>query len=108
MKFTLDVALPAEIDVRSGDDSDDPFTAAVIGLDGVEAVFGVNDFVTVTRATDAEWDPIVCAVEDAVCEYLAEAEDVEGADRVTAAQQLLREAASTPRPTPVQIRSDPR
>ncbi len=107
MKFTLDVALPAEIDVRAGDDSDDPFVSAVLGLEGVEAVFGVNDFVTVTRAADADWDPIVCGVEDAVCEHLADTGGTAGEDRVTAAQKLLREAASTPQPTPVEIRSDP-
>lgn len=107
MKFTLDVVLPAEIDARAGDDPDDPFVAALLGLDGVEAIFGVNDFVTVTRAADAEWEPIVCAVEDAVCEHLADTGAATGEDRVTAAQKLLREAASTPPRTPVEIRSDP-
>jgi len=33
-------------------------------------VFGVNDFVTVTREADAEWDPIVAAVQAAAASLL--------------------------------------
>jgi hypothetical protein len=34
----------------------------------VASVFGVNDFVTVTREPGADWDPIVAAVTEAVKE----------------------------------------
>ena len=39
-----------------------PFAEAVFAVEGVASIFGVNDFVTVTRQPGAEWDPIVAAV----------------------------------------------
>jgi hypothetical protein len=49
MKFALDIVLPERILANRGDDVDDAFTRAVLAVDGVASVFGVNDFVTVTR-----------------------------------------------------------
>ena len=66
MKFTLDVTLPARVLANRGDDVDDMFTRAVLAIDGVASVFGMNDFVTVTRVRGADWAPILDAVEDAV------------------------------------------
>jgi hypothetical protein len=37
---------------------------------GVASVFGVNDFVTVTRTPGADWDPIVTAVREAAAAHL--------------------------------------
>ena len=37
---------------------------------GVANLFGVNDFVTVTREPGADWDPIVAAVQAAAEELL--------------------------------------
>ena len=63
MKFTLDTTLPAMLNVKSDDAAVGmPFVEAVFAAGGVAAVFGVNDFVTVTRLPGAEWDPIVAAV----------------------------------------------
>jgi hypothetical protein len=70
MKFTLDVTLGEMINADATAGSDDPFTAAVLALPGVANVFGVNDFVTVTRTEGAEWDPIVAGVQAAAAEYL--------------------------------------
>lgn len=71
MKFTLDVKLPGMFDAKSPTDAaDSPFVSAVFAADGVAAVFGVNDFVTVTRTPGAEWDPIVEAVRAAAAEHL--------------------------------------
>jgi hypothetical protein len=105
MKFTLDVTLPARIDTVRGVGGDSPFVEAVLGLGGVAAVFGVNDFVTVTREPDADWDTIVCAVEEAAAEHLDDATgDVEVDDSVARARMLLRNAVSPPKPTAVEIR----
>ncbi len=60
MKFTLDVTLPERILANRGDDVADAFTGALLAIDGVASVFGVNDFVTITRERGAEWEPIVC------------------------------------------------
>jgi hypothetical protein len=47
-----------------------PFAAAVFRAAGVASVFGVNDFVTVTREPGADWEPIVAAVESAAAAHL--------------------------------------
>jgi len=104
LKFELDVGLGRELDARPGDDTDDELTAALIRIEGVASIFGVNDFVTVTRIPGADWDPIVCAVEETVAEHLGDAAEPEGDDRLRAAQELLREAASRPERTPVELR----
>ena len=70
MKFTLDVTLPERIDTTRGEGTDSAFAQAVLAFDGVASVFGINDFVTITREPDADWDVIVCAVEDAAAEHL--------------------------------------
>ncbi len=46
------------------------FATAVFRIPGVAAVFGVNDFVTVTRTPGADWDTIVEGVKAAAAEHL--------------------------------------
>ena len=71
MKFTLDSKLPAMFNVVAGADTgDNPFADAVLAAGGVASVFGVNDFVTVTRQPGAEWAPIVAAVQAAAEAHL--------------------------------------
>lgn len=108
MKFTLDVTLAERIDTTRGVGDDAPFTRAVLAVEGVASVFGVNDFVTVTREPDADWDTIVCAVEEAAAEHLETASgDGPVDDAVARAQQLLRNAVSPPKPAEVEIGSAP-
>ncbi len=71
MKFTLDVALPSTMNVTSAHAaSGDKFAEAIFSAGGVASLFGVNDFVTVTREPEADWGPIVAAVEAAAEAYL--------------------------------------
>jgi Scaffold protein Nfu/NifU N terminal len=70
LKFTLDRRLDAMINLASADDADSAFTRAVFAAPGVASVFGTADFVTVTRAPDAPWDPIVEAVVRAAAQHL--------------------------------------
>lgn len=71
MKFTLDTKLDTGFNVTSADDSaGNAFTEAVFEAGGVASVFGVNDFVTVTRRPGAEWEPIVAVVRAAAEEHL--------------------------------------
>jgi len=102
MKFTLDVALPERILADRGDDVDDEFTRALLAIDGVASVFGVNDFVTITRDTDAEWDPIIDATCRVVEEHLSGG-DAPDPDAVARARNLLRNAVAPPPPTPVDL-----
>ncbi len=58
MKFTLDTNVPDNLEASA-------FGQELLAIEGVASVFGVVDFVTVTRAGGAEWDPIVAAVQSA-------------------------------------------
>ena len=63
MKFTLDTTLPAMLNVTSADAAaGHRFAEAVFAAGGVAAIYGVNDFLTVTRQPGFEWAPIVAAV----------------------------------------------
>jgi hypothetical protein len=69
-KFVLDTSVPEMFNVMSPDEATTPFTAAVMALPGVASVFGVNDFVTVTKSPDASWDAITEAVVALAAEHL--------------------------------------
>jgi hypothetical protein len=103
MKFALDVTLPERVLANRGDDVEDAFTRAVLGVEGVASVFGVNDFVTVTRVPGTEWGPIVCAVEDAAAAYLPARTGGPSLEAVEQARALLREALTRPTATAVEI-----
>ena len=70
LKFSLDVVLPSMLNVGSAEEATDGLTRAIFAASGVVNVFGVNDFITVTRTPGADWDPIIAAVEAAVAEHL--------------------------------------
>jgi 2-methylisocitrate lyase-like PEP mutase family enzyme len=71
MKYTLDVTLPGSFNVTSAEAAgESPFAAAVFAAGGVASVFGVNDFVTVTRQPGAEWEAITEAVQAAAADHL--------------------------------------
>lgn len=55
MKFSLDVPVPTDLEGS-------PFGRALLSIPGVVGLFGVADFVTVTRSPDTDWDAIVPAV----------------------------------------------
>jgi hypothetical protein len=70
LKFTLSTRLADMINVSAADEAPSPFVAAVFAAPGVASVFGVNDFVTITRSPGAEWEPIIAAVRAAAEEHL--------------------------------------
>jgi len=71
MKFTLDITLPEMLSVTSPDAAAGaPFAEAVFAAGGIASIFGVNDFVTVTRQPGVEWGPIVAVVVDAAAAHL--------------------------------------
>ena len=71
MKFTLDVRLPTTINFANAEAAAaNPFATAVFAVEGVAALFGVNDFVTVTRKPGADWDVITDGVRKAAAEHL--------------------------------------
>ena len=71
VRFGLDVNLPETLNVaNAAAAAGNPFAEAVFAAPGVASIFGVNDFVTVTRQPGAEWDPIIAAVQDAAAAHL--------------------------------------
>ena len=71
MKFTLDTTLPGAINIKTPEAAkDNPFAAAIFSIEGVKSLFGINDFITVTRQPGVEWGPIVAGVEKAAAEHL--------------------------------------
>jgi hypothetical protein len=42
----------------------------VFAVEGVQSLFGVNDFVTVTRKPGADWEVITAGVQKAAAEHL--------------------------------------
>ena len=71
MRFQLDTTLPATINFKSGADArEHAFARTVFETPGVASVFGVNDFITITREPDADWDAIIEAVQAAAAEHL--------------------------------------
>lgn len=70
-KYSLDTTLPEMVNITSADAAaGNPFAEAVFAAPGVVSLFGVNDFVTVTRAPGADWEPITAAVRAAAGEHL--------------------------------------
>jgi hypothetical protein len=70
-KFTLDTKLEAMFNATSAEAAATiPFAAEVFAVGGVASVFGVNDFVTVTRQPGADWEPIIAAVHAAAATHL--------------------------------------
>jgi hypothetical protein len=71
LKFTLDTTLPASFNVTSAEAAaGNPFAEEVFAVGGVAALFGVNDFVTITRQPGTDWEPIVAAVQAAAAAHL--------------------------------------
>lgn len=66
MRYALDVTLAGTFNVTDPASApDNPFVQEVFAAGGVASLFGVNDFVTVTRLPGADWDAITAAVQAA-------------------------------------------
>ena len=69
MKFTLSVkvAETGSFSFNAEDtDIEHAIAAAIVAVDGVVSVFGVNDFVTVSKADSADWNQLLPLVVDAI------------------------------------------
>jgi hypothetical protein len=71
MKYSLDVKLPGTLNLANAAAAEgNPFAGAIFEVEGVQSLFGVNDFVTVTRKPGADWDIITAGVQKAAAEHL--------------------------------------
>lgn len=62
---------PKSTSLKSGDATDHPLAGALLNIEGIDNIFGINDFVTVSKTEDAEWDTILPKVEAAFKEIYA-------------------------------------
>jgi hypothetical protein len=53
--------------------ADAPLARDLLGVAGIRQVFFLNDFITITRADDANWDAIVPQVESLIRRHLGDA-----------------------------------
>ena len=69
MKFSLSITV-AETGSFSFNATDKdiahPIAAAVVAIEGVVSVFGVNDFITVSKTAESDWATLLPAVVDAI------------------------------------------
>ncbi|QYR21076.1 NifU N-terminal domain-containing protein [Paenibacillus sp. sptzw28] len=56
---------PASTSLKSGDKTDHPLASALLSIEGIDNIFGIRDFVTISKKADAEWDAILPRVEEA-------------------------------------------
>ena len=62
-KFTVSTKVaPKAFSASKAEEAETPLASELIGLDGVTSIFGVNDFITITKAESASWDSLIPAV----------------------------------------------
>ncbi len=73
-KFTLNRPLPSE-ESRSyfdaGDAEGDALAVRLFDVEGVRALFMVDNFITVTKLDEASWDDLVPPIRSAIQEILS-------------------------------------
>lgn len=62
---TNETLFEASTSLKSGDATDHPLASALLSIEGVDNIFGIRDFVTVSKEPDADWDAILTQVEEA-------------------------------------------
>ncbi|PTL37777.1 NifU N-terminal domain-containing protein [Alkalicoccus saliphilus] len=68
MKFTADQVLfegSGSASFKNADETDHALAKELLTLDGVDNIFGFQDFVTVNKKPDAEWDALLPKVQEA-------------------------------------------
>ncbi|QDI92084.1 scaffolding protein [Salicibibacter halophilus] len=66
MKITADQTIfESSTSLKKGEETDHPVAKKLLGLEGVDNIFGINDFVTVNKTEDANWDDLLPQIEQA-------------------------------------------
>jgi hypothetical protein len=66
VKFTANQQLfEKSTSLKKGAESDHPLASALLTIEGVDNIFGINDFVTVNKTVDAIWDELIPEVQKA-------------------------------------------
>ncbi|WP_158736051.1 NifU N-terminal domain-containing protein [Alteribacillus sp. YIM 98480] len=66
VKFSADqVIFDGSTSLKKGDETDHPIAKALLQIEGVDNIFGYNDFVTVNKTMDVEWDDLMPKIQQA-------------------------------------------
>lgn len=66
IKFTATQPLfEKSTSLKKGAETDHPLATALLSIEGVDNIFGINDFVTVNKTVDANWDGLMPLVQKA-------------------------------------------
>ncbi|MFT4976778.1 MAG: hypothetical protein ACI8S6_002683 [Myxococcota bacterium] len=66
-KFTVNTRVAEKaFSASTLEEAETDLAKALIGLSGVTSIFGVNDFITVTKADSAGWDHLIPAITAAI------------------------------------------
>jgi hypothetical protein len=60
--------LDGRLSARVGDNSDSALAKALLSIDGVESIFGFENFITVNKTNDSDWSDLVPEIEKALSE----------------------------------------
>ncbi|SET14705.1 Scaffold protein Nfu/NifU N terminal [Oceanobacillus limi] len=72
LKFTTDKLIfegTNSFSIRAGETSEHEIMNELMKLDGVDTVFGYQNFITVNKEFDAEWDALTPKVEEVFEKY---------------------------------------
>jgi hypothetical protein len=56
---------PRSTSLKSGDETDHPLAGALLSIEGIDNIFGIKDFVTISKKANTSWDTILPQVEEA-------------------------------------------
>jgi hypothetical protein len=56
---------PRSTSLKSGDVTDHPLARALLSIEGIDNIFGIKDFVTISKKANTSWDAILPKVEEA-------------------------------------------
>ncbi|MCF6136804.1 NifU N-terminal domain-containing protein [Pseudalkalibacillus berkeleyi] len=65
LKFSASQPLfEGRLSYRQGDSPDDAVASALLNIEGVDSIFGFQDFITVNKTVEADWNTIVPKVQE--------------------------------------------
>lgn len=65
MKFTTTKALfDGRISYKKGDQAENELASQLLQIEGVDNIFGYQDFVTVNKTLDANWDNLLPQIQE--------------------------------------------
>lgn len=67
IKFTANQPIvegTGSLSVSKNQETDHPLAQKLLTIDGVASIFGINDFITVNKTPEADWDALMPQIEE--------------------------------------------